>query len=161
MAVMNDDKVAPADTWHHVHLAAPVRAKREQLKLMFEYAYISAHKPRNMSLWMAAPGADGGVDVYASPQSDTCVACLTAYYDARPCTGPSRPVVLIAGYQHPARRVQARVLAILGIGSLEHSYSPVPYSCRRVRQLDCASGRRYAWWEMAPFVRRFAEAWSL
>ena len=98
--------------WHCIQLseAELLDAVHEIIADAFEHAYIKAHRPIAMTLWMAFM-SDGGARLYLSPGSIRHSAALIDTYAAESCAAPSRPphllVLKIAGGRHRSDRVLA------------------------------------------------------
>lgn len=164
--------------WHHVRMDAPQLLEREheRMKLMFNWTWMAARRPQGMSLWMAPD--DDGADLYLSPRSTPLVENIILRYQAQACDPPGESTVLIAGdgvgtYQHCARAL------ITHTAVTNRRFLPAGYTHRSVRSLgrntdssspahtsDSMGANRMPADamtpnQMTPFVRRFAQAWTL
>lgn len=154
----------PPPQWHHLRLDAPQLAQREheRIKMLFSRTYMSAHRPRGMTLWMAANDG-GGADMYVWPREAALAEQLIRRYQAHVCGPPPSSMVLVAGdgydeRAHATNRVGPRTTRTT------RSFLPACYPCRTVRALEQhmqAQSLPYNNSQLAPFVRRFACAWKL
>lgn len=157
---------APVRRWHHVRLEAPQihDGEHERMRLRFNWLWMAGCWPQDMSLWMATR-SDGGADIYISPQSIPMADDLIRRYEARPCDPPvPSPVLLLAGccYASQVHRVRPRMRN----PRTRRRFLPARYHYRSVRSLtqNADVGVEPAPLDrsrMAPFVRRFVQAWSL
>lgn len=162
MVPFTPTRKAPAPRWHHVRLEAQQLAEREheRMKMRFNRIYMAARTPRGMTLWMTPDG--DSADVYLSPQAQLIANELIRRYQARPCDAPVQPTVLIAGDGYDAQHLDTRVTSTPNIRTTRR-YLPVPYSCRSVRTFVRTPQKppRFTRDQLAPFVRRYADAWAL
>lgn len=144
--------------WYCVRVsAAQLNARQhERIRLAFNRAYMSTRWSKGMSLWIARH-AEGGADIFLSPAAVAAEPGLVHRFNATRACAPTQAVELLAGDDHG---VECRALRQQRLPMMKHTraHLPATYSYRSVRNLE--ETPRYQRHELAPFVRRYLDAWS-
>lgn len=97
MTSLSDPSLQTGEYWYSLTLDADSvdEEEHQRLRLMFEYSYLSANKPNDMTLWFVALD-DGGADIYISPHSILNPGFVRRYTPII-CAPPSKHLLWMAG----------------------------------------------------------------